>query len=53
MISIGINSGAIKIGTPGGRKNEKNFMRCLAIAMTVMATKIKAAMAKVTARWLV
>ena len=53
MTSITINSGAITNGEPGGRKNEKKCSPCLAMAMAVTPTKITAAMAKVTAMWLV
>ena len=53
MISIGINNGAMAMGTPWGRKNEKNFMPCLKMAISVTAMKMKAASVKVTARWLV
>ena len=35
VISIGTNSGAMTIGTPGGMKNDRKCSLCLAMAMMV------------------
>jgi hypothetical protein len=52
-ISTGISSGAIKAGTPEGRKILKNFTPCFAAPTTVIPMKTSIASVNVTARWLV
>ena len=53
ILSQTINNGARKIGTPAGKKNEKNRVPCLKNAMMVTKTKITSAIDRVTAIWLV
>ena len=53
ITSITIINGAKNIGTPAGKKNEKNRVPCLKKAMMVTKTKITSAIDRVTAIWLV
>ena len=53
IISMGIMSGHIQIGTPGGTNNEKKWIPCLASPKRVTPVKTTIAIANVTAMWLV
>jgi hypothetical protein len=53
ITSITIISGESTIGTPAGRKNEKNLKPCFMNAMIVTIRKIATAIVSVTAIWLV
>ena len=53
ITSITTISGASTIGTPSGKKNEKNLKPCFINAITVTKIKITKAIISVTAIWLV
>ena len=53
MTSITIINGESIIGTPAGRKNEKNLKPCFMNAMIVTIRKITTDIVSVTAIWLV
>ena len=53
ITSITMISGERTIGTPAGKKNEKNLKPCFMNAMNVTMRKIATAMVSVTAMWLV